>query len=418
MNSLKTLFIVAVLGAVAYGVYVSINHSPETPPDLEDAPAWPQAPQVQLPGPGAATPQFPPARSGAEMAPAFSPGATAAPAGPSAPDPLAPAARSEVGGPHVSLGTPASPAGAPGVAGPSAYSLGAGAPTSAGSASGSPDAAAGDGRLPPARTDRSPGLAGSPLRGPGVSTSDLPVGRAPPAESAGKFDALMQAVQAKLEQGHLAEALLALTALHDSPIVPPEQVQKVTRLLDQLAGTVVYSRQHLLEPPYRVRPHETLEQIAETYQVPWQLLAKINGVRDPRDLQPGQELKVLRGPFNALVNLDKFELTLMVGGRYAGRFPIGVGRDYSHADGSYVVRDKVLNPTGFDSRSAPGAGDPGSQLPGTYWIDLGGRLGIHGTSNPQDLHRSGGQGSICLGQRDIEDVYGILSVGSRVIIRR
>jgi lipoprotein-anchoring transpeptidase ErfK/SrfK len=245
---------------------------------------------------------------------------------------------------------------------------------------------------------------------------DSPVGRAPRAEGVEKFQALMQAVQVKLEEGHLAEALLALTALHDNPIVPPEQVQKVTRLLDQLAGTVVYSRQHLLEPPYRVRPGETLEQIAETYQVPWQLLAKINGVHDP--LQPGQELKVVRGPFNALVNLDKFELTLMVGGRYAGRFPIGIGRDYSHVEGSYVVHDKVLNPTGFNARTSPGAGDPNSQLPGTYWIDLGGRLGIHGTSNPQDLHRSGGQGSICLGQRDIEDVYGILSVGSRVIIRR
>ena len=52
----------------------------------------------------------------------------------------------------------------------------------------------------------------------------------------------------------------------------------------------------------------------------------------------------MRGPFEAVVRLDRHELTLMVQNRYAGRFPIGVGRDQPKLDGSYTVRDKALDP--------------------------------------------------------------------------
>ena len=63
-----------------------------------------------------------------------------------------------------------------------------------------------------------------------------------------------------------------------------------------------------------------LETIAAQYNVPWQLLAKINGIEDPNRLKPGDELKVVRGPFSAIVELDKRQLTLIVEDCYAGRF--------------------------------------------------------------------------------------------------
>ena len=49
MNSLKTLFVVAMLAAVAYGVYVTINNSPSTPPP--EAPQdWSTSVDIQMPG--------------------------------------------------------------------------------------------------------------------------------------------------------------------------------------------------------------------------------------------------------------------------------------------------------------------------------------------------------------------------------
>jgi lipoprotein-anchoring transpeptidase ErfK/SrfK len=244
-----------------------------------------------------------------------------------------------------------------------------------------------------------------------------PPGGHPPNGTADKFAAFLQAVRMKLKAGQLAEAHLALSALYDNPNLPPEQAQEVTDLLDQLAGTVIYSRQHLLAQSYRVRPGDTLEQIAHTYKVPTELLARINGIRNPQRLEPGRELKVVPGPFGALIDLGKYELVLMVGGRYAGRFPIGVGRDHVKLEGSYTVRDKIPNPPYYSPDVNFSPEDPNNPL-GELWIDLGNQIGIHGTNDPQNLHRTGGRGSICLAGQDIADVFGILSIGSRVIIRR
>ena len=107
----------------------------------------------------------------------------------------------------------------------------------------------------------------------------------------------------------------------------------------------------------------------------------------------------------------------MLQNRYAGRFPIGVGMDHTQLEGSYVVRDKATNPTYYGPSGSIPAGDPNNPL-GQYWIDLGDQIGIHGTNDPGNLHRTGGQGSVCLGNPDIEDVFDILSVGSRVVIQR
>lgn len=389
MNSLKTLFIVAVLGAVAYGVYVSINRSPQTEEALDSAPAWPGAPQVQIPGPGAASPQFPPGGPVAEMAPRFSSGPLA-----TSPPPI---------------GTQAN-------GGPAASPSGGGVGASGGVASPGAFPARGTAQTPVGHADHL-GTSPNALPGTQVPTSDPSAGRSSQGGMDGEFDVFMQAIQAKLDEGHLAEALLALSSLYDNPNVPPEQAQVMTDLLDQLAGTVIYSRQHLLEAPYRVRPGDTLQQIAQSYNVPWQLLARINGVRDPDRLEPGQELKVVRGPFNALVELDKYELTLMLGGSYAGRFPVGVGRDHAHLEGSYTVQGKTPNPPYYSRDANFAANDPNNPL-GRVWIDLGNHVGIHGTNDPQNLHRTAGRGSVCLGDQDIEDLFGILSVGSRVIIQR
>jgi LysM repeat protein len=226
----------------------------------------------------------------------------------------------------------------------------------------------------------------------------------------------MQAVEARLQEGELAEAHLALSSIYDNPDLPARLNQEVVGLLDQLAGSVIYSREHRLELPYQVRRGEHLEEIAQAYHVPWQLLARINGIADPAALRPGQELKVVRGPFSAVIRLERFELTLTLHGRYAGRFPIGIGRDAGQLEGSYTVCEKIVNPSyyGPDGTNVH-ADDPNNPL-GEYLLDLGEGIALHGTNDPSNVGRGAGRGSIFLTAQDIDDVFHILSVGSRVII--
>ena len=264
-------------------------------------------------------------------------------------------------------------------------------------------------------------------------------GNPPPAANAAddlerKFAAFMDNVQKRLKEGKLAEAHLALSIEYDDPNPPAEHLKQITALLDQLAGTVIYSRQHCLEPAYFTRPGETIEKVAQQYNVPWQLLARINGLMPPaaanteqatkdQPLPAGMELKVVRGPFDAVIRLDRKELTLRVPIRpglylYAGRFPIGVGRDQPKLDGEYTVQNKTLNPAYYalDGTTIQ-PGDPRNPLRDA-WIGLSDRIGIHGAADPQAIGRDDNRGTICVGQRDLQDLYGILSVGSRVTILR
>ncbi len=237
---------------------------------------------------------------------------------------------------------------------------------------------------------------------PRTSAADgAPPPAASPSESLiqSEFPAFMAEMQKKLDAGKLAEAHLALSKLYDNPDLPPSMAKQITALLDQLAGTVIYSRQHHLERAYVTQPGETIESIAEKYHVPWQLLAKINGLMPPRasnadrtvadrPLAAGTELKVVRGPFDAVIHLDRRELTLMVGEYYAGRFAIGIGKDQPKLEGEYTVRNKTLNPASYRSDGA----NIGSNPLGGAWIGLTDRIGIHGTTDPRAIGRDDNPG--------------------------
>jgi LysM repeat protein len=227
----------------------------------------------------------------------------------------------------------------------------------------------------------------------------------------------MGQVQGMLDRGQLATALQSLSEWYDDASIPAEEHVQLLDLLDRLAATVIYSREHLVEAAYTVQPGDTLFTIADRYQVPWQLLGKINGVADPARLTPGQSFKVLRGPFDASVNLRTNEVTLLLRGHYAGRFPCAIGQDAATPVGEYTVRDKQANPTYYGPTGIVDADAPNNPL-GERQLLLGvDKLSIHGTSSPQGLGNET-RGSIRLSNTDAEDVFDILSVGSRVVIRR
>ena len=63
------------------------------------------------------------------------------------------------------------------------------------------------------------------------------------------------------------------------------------------------------------------------------------------------------------------------------------------------------------------AGDPNNPL-GRLLLDLGNQVGIHGTNDSRNVGHNTGRGAICLNDCDIDDLFGILSIGSQVVIQR
>jgi len=257
--------------------------------------------------------------------------------------------------------------------------------------------ATGVGRNPPAPGSATPGSAIAPT-------------------AAGNERLSFAQIQGLLDARKPVEALDAASGWFDDPTLPPEVDAEVTKLLDTLAGEVIYSRNHLLEKPHTVGQGESLSMIAAKYGVTPELLIKINGVADPLYLPPGTQLKVVKGPFNLLVDKSRRRLTLFLDGMYAGSFPVGLGRERPIDDGLFSVRGKAIDPPYQGPDLMMSSEDPNNPL-GERWIELGGGLGIHGTNDPQNYLSDGGRGSIRLSPRDAEDVFDIITVGSQVVIR-
>ena len=246
--------------------------------------------------------------------------------------------------------------------------------------------------------------------------------------------AFIEEAKQRIAQGEILPTLLKLSQYYNAPLFTSEEANQVHYLLMQLAGEVIFIHPEKYFNPYTVQPGDTITKIAAQHQVPWQFIAKINGMTAPYHVNPGENIKVVRGPFNAEIHLDKFELTLWlpVGmdssqSLYAGTFPIGLGGDCPKLQGDYIVDDKFINPEYPKFSNNPttfGPGDANNPY-GNRLLSLSCvsdqnhvKIGIHGTNNPQYIRHSVPYGFICLGARDINDLYDILSVGSRIKIER
>lgn len=197
----------------------------------------------------------------------------------------------------------------------------------------------------------------------------------------------------------------------------PEARPELMEDLEATARRIYFLPQPHYMDPYVVQPGDNLESIAEQYDISWQYLARLNRITDARRLRAGQTLKVIRGPFTAVVDLSDYELTIHAHGYFVYRFPIGIGRDGSTPEGTFVVEEKLVNPTYYGPDGVIEADDELNPL-GERWISIGDSYGIHGTIDPESIGRSESRGCIRMHNQDVAIVYDLLTPGSEVIIQR
>ncbi|MDG2381705.1 MAG: LysM peptidoglycan-binding domain-containing protein [Pirellulaceae bacterium] len=249
-----------------------------------------------------------------------------------------------------------------------------------------------------------------------------PVGEAS-ADLSGKangFDEAWKLAQSSINTGKLEDALMTLSIWYNEPSMSTEQARRCTAALDELAGTVIYSQESFMEPAYVVQEGETLGEIAAKYQVPVDFLARINGVATPYELYPGESLKVVKGPFRAELRSEQAEITVFLGRHYAGRFAARIGAGTPIAEGDYEVASKEAGREYFDRTTGYRVSreDPSNPY-GSYWIGLRGEqvTAAHNVGIHVDMG-SPNAGCIAVSQSDVADLNAILSIGSRLTVRR
>ena len=272
-----------------------------------------------------------------------------------------------------------------------------------------------------------PGLAhvgptvGVGVGGPWVSPSTI---------TSASPDALTQGKTLK-DEGKLVEARTLLNAAVLSGGLPvPADAEAAKLLMREINEVLVFSPQRIAGDPWvdevTLRPGDILTKIANNIDVPYELILKINGLADARRVRAGQRLKVVKGPFHAVVSKSRFTIDLFLGSpggtdaMYVTTFRVGLGSNDGTPTGVWRVspENKLKNPTYFSPRGEGviHADDPENPL-GEFWIGLMGvegqavgktSYGIHGTIHPESIGKTESMGCIRLLNEDVAQVFQML----------
>jgi lipoprotein-anchoring transpeptidase ErfK/SrfK len=115
-----------------------------------------------------------------------------------------------------------------------------------------------------------------------------------------------------------------------------------------------------------------------------------------------------------VVSIPDRKLAVLEAGRVVKIFPTAVGAPKSPSPtGSYVIVQRLADPTWYGKgKIVP----PGKASPiGTRWLGLSVKgYGIHGTNNPASIGHNASHGCIRLRNHDVEELFGMVSVGDAV----
>lgn len=395
MEALKPLLVLGLFGTILYGAYSVVQKAPgKDEPAVAavagEAPAF-APPAVQLPAATAPLPALPAPAAAASPAIAA---ALPAPAAPTAP---------------VAAVTEPTPPPQPDQSPTYLTAESAPPPVAEPVAATPPDATPRPDRLASLPVPQLPATMPDAIPAP-AAAAIVPPTSAAPAPSSAAFASAWADAHDKLAAGRYAEALTGLSVWYDDPSLGLEESQRLEDLLGQLAGTVIYSQDDLLLSPHVVAPGETLQTIAMPLGVSWQLLAKINGVGDPSQLVPGERLKLLRGPFDAVVSVSRRRISMQLHGNYAGSFPVVVGRQYLDRVGGAIP---VATINRVDPNALPGG--PAAARPS---ITLADGLMIEAADDPGAVADASPSSSLIVSPRDLAELIDILGPGSRILIRQ
>ena len=209
------------------------------------------------------------------------------------------------------------------------------------------------------------------------------------------------------------------------PLTANQQVT-IKKWLSALADRWLFSRDYYpgdtLCSTYEVKPGEILSDIAKRHKIPYQALLEINNIARPEALRAGETIKVVNGPFNAIVYRSAFVMDLYLQSTYVRSFRVGLGSPESPTPtGLWRVKQdgKLIKPSWTDpdtGRLYEGS-DPDYPL-GSRWIGLDGIQGsakgrtgfaIHGTKKPEEIGTASSKGCIRLHNGDAILMYNLLT---------
>ena len=292
-----------------------------------------------------------------------------------------------------------------------------------------PDGAAG--RTDTAATGNRPTQNGNTASGNGEDGGDGQAARTAPNISPGTPAATAERIRqgrARIAERDLVAGRRLLNAALTGPI-SQRDAREVRKELASVNEVLVFSPRVTADDPlcaaHVVQSGEYLSTISRPYDVPWQFIAHVNRIEDPRRVRAGARLKVVNGPFHVVVDKSDYRADAYLVGPdgpvFIRSFKVGLGEHGSTPAGQFVVRkhSKLENPEWTNPRTGKRylADDPTNPV-GEHWVGLRGiddqteqmkGYGLHGTIEPDSIGTEASMGCVRFMPDDIALLFTMLS---------
>lgn len=171
---------------------------------------------------------------------------------------------------------------------------------------------------------------------------------------------------------------------------------------------------------YVIKRGDSLGVIANRFGTTSELLQNNNMISNPNLIKIGDRLRVFTGKFELVANKTTHDMVVLMNGEFFKRYKVGTGVFGKTPVGTFVVREKIPEPTWWppDGREVP-FGHPDNIL-GTRWMsvratgdtpDVRG-YGIHGTWEPESVGKASSAGCLRMINAEVEELFTYIPVGT------
>lgn len=167
---------------------------------------------------------------------------------------------------------------------------------------------------------------------------------------------------------------------------------------------------------YTVKSGDRLYVLALKNHTTVDFIKKINSLKSD-NIYPGMKLKIHTAPFSIRIDKSQNVLVLYSEGEAVKKYSVATGKKNCTPVGEFKIMDKLVHPTWFKTGAILPPGSPENAL-GTRWMGFDKpAYGIHGTIEPKSIGTQASEGCVRMLNEEVEELYSIVPVGTKVTIQ-